>query len=326
MSERTRDATAGVPGDCLPGLAGPDAGLPRVLACFEHAGHQDPTAAWDAFTRTWNWAAPLAAAFPVTVDGAGPVARAVPGGFALSGRWRPPTGDRTDWVAVPVPTVRRQRRTGVGEDGRDLFVLPERTLPRALPGGSGEPEHAATFELTDAFVPAGLATRAAGTALRVEDTLFLRTAVTAMALGAARRVTDALAGLAPDVPADAGPAALSPPASAAELAAVLHDERTALAAALRGLPDSGEVDSSAAEESAVTHLTRVGPMVRHVVVAAYERALPSAGHHEGQSLVHMVEGTSPILQCMRFAVETLPPLGKTTTRKAQHGDERRISG
>ncbi|WP_327111265.1 hypothetical protein OG206_01340 [Streptomyces sp. NBC_01341] len=326
MSERTRDTATGAPSDCLPDLAGPDAGLPRVLERFEFAAHQDPSAAWDAFTRTWNWAAPLAIALPVTADGAGPAARAVPGGFSLSGRWRPSGDEQSGWVALPVPTEGRQGHSGTEEGARNLFVLPERTLPRALSGGSGDPRHAATFELTDVFVAAGLATRTAGTALRAEDTLFFRTAVTAMALGSARRVTDALTGLAPDARADASTAPLSPTASAVELAAVLHDERTALAAALRDLPRSGRTAPSASEEAEVTHLTRVGPMVRHVVVAAYERGLPSAGHHEGQSLVRTVEDTAPILQCMRFAVETLPPLGKTTTRKAQHGDERRISG
>ncbi|MFF4243517.1 hypothetical protein ACFYY2_03475 [Streptomyces sp. NPDC001822] len=314
MSKRSWDAAAGAPGDCLPDLAGPDAGLPRVLERLEHAGHRDPSAAWDVFTRTWNWAAPLATALPVTADGAGPVAQAVPGGFSLSGRWRLPAGVRSDWVALPVPTEPWVERAAAGEGDRDLFVLPERTLPRVLPEGSGEPSHTPAFELTDVFVAAGLATHASGTALRAQDTVFFRTAVTAMALGAARRVTDALAGLPPDAGAGASPAA--PTASAVELAAVLHDERTALAAALQGLPRSGGAVPSASEESAVTHLARVGPMVRHVVVAAYERALPSAGHHDGQALVRMVEDAAPILQCMRFAVETLPPLGKTNTRKA----------
>ncbi|MFE7751319.1 hypothetical protein [Streptomyces sp. NPDC057428] len=324
MSEQSRDVATGALCGRLPDMAGPDEGLPCVLERFELAGHQDPLAAWDAFTRTWNWAALLGTALSV---GAGPVARAVQGGFSLSGTWLRPTGEQSGWFAVPAAAERLQGHVGAGGDP-DLFVIPERTLPRAPSGQDGERGHTSAFELKDVFVAAGLATHATGTALRVEDALFLRTAVTAMALGAARRVTDALAGLAPGAGAGAGEvsAAVSPAASAVELAAVLHDERTALAAVLRGLPRSGRATASVSAEPAAAHLERVGPIVRHIVVAAYERALPSTGHPEGQSLVRTVEDAAPILQCMRFAVETLPPLSKTPTRKAQHGDERRIPG
>jgi hypothetical protein len=67
-------------------MAGPGAGLPRVLERFELVGDQDPVAAWDAFTGTWSWAAPLGTALRLADGGLGPVARRVPGGFSLSGR------------------------------------------------------------------------------------------------------------------------------------------------------------------------------------------------------------------------------------------------
>ena len=54
-------------------------------------------------------------------------------------------------------------------------------------------------------------------------------------------------------------------------------------------------------------------MVRHVVAAAYEQALPLVGSDRQYPLMCVVEGASPILQCMRFAVESLPPHSEIPT-------------
>ncbi|MFI5998394.1 hypothetical protein ACIBAC_41915 [Streptomyces sp. NPDC051362] len=158
--------------------------------------------------------------------------------------------------------------------------------------------------MTDVYVPAGLATHAAGTGLRASEATFFRAAVTAMALGAARRITEALADLTPSRPA-ALPTELSPAASAAELAAVLHDARTALAAELHNMPGTDKAAGSLPEEPADSRLMRVGPTVRQVVAAAYEQALPAAGHYDGHPLEDLVEAATPTLQCMRFAMELM---------------------
>jgi hypothetical protein len=306
VSEPTRYTTTATPG----GLPGPDADLSQVLERFEHAGHRDPAAAWNAFTGTWNWAGLLHTA-PVLADGdPRPAVRSVAGGFLLSGRWRRPTGGRPEWLALPLGADRRQWRERSAEGDRNLFVVPVKALPRALPGPAGTYESEA-FELTDMYVRTGLATHTAGTALRAGDAGFLRVAVTAMALGAARRLTDVVAALAAAT-ADACPEAMATADVAAELAAVLYDERTALAAAVRGIPAAGHARASAVAEPAATLLAQVGTRVRHVVVAAYEQTLPLTGGdgaRQADRAVGLVEDAAPVLQCMRFATERMPPVG-----------------
>ncbi|MBZ9641846.1 hypothetical protein [Streptomyces sp. PSKA30] len=196
-----------------PKLLGPDTGLARVFAFFEAEGHSDPAGAWQALTGTWNWAAPLPTALPRT-DVPGPVARPAPGGCALSGQWRLPPYDPCDgtgpWLALPLAPVR--------DGGPDLFVVASKVLPGDVGAGS-------VFRLEDMYVPAGFVTHSAGEPLRCGDAPFFWTAVTALALGAARRMTDALA-------------APSTAAAAAELAAVLHDERLSLAATVHAAPSA----------------------------------------------------------------------------------------
>jgi len=40
----------------------------------------------------------------------------------------------------------------------------------------------------------------------------------------------------------------------------------------------------------------------------------------------VIEASSPILQQARYATELLPPDDRTSGRKAEHGDDRRIPG
>jgi hypothetical protein len=307
VSKPTRDTTTATPG----GLPGPDADLSQVLERFEHAGHRDPAAAWNAFTGTWNWAALLDTA-PAPVDGDSlPVVRSVAGGFLLSGRWRRPMGGRSEWLALPPGADRRRFRERSAKSDRNLFVVPVRALPRALPGTEGT-HGSVAFELTDMYVGRGLATHTAGTALRAGEADFLRVAVTAMALGAARSLTDVVAALVPAATADACPEAGVTADAAAELAAVLYDERTALAAAVRGIPAAGHTRASAVAEPAATLLAQVGTRVRHVVVAAYEQTLPLTGWdgvRHADRVARLVEDAAPVLQCMRFATERMPPVG-----------------
>jgi len=304
---------------------GPDTGLPRVLDFFELDGYSDPSAAWPAFTRTWNWAAPLATAVPAEGSGVSPVTRPVEGSFALSGQWHVPPGGAGpgQWLVLPLTSTRRRdARSGAG-DTPDLFVVTSEALPRALHGrcavqdadGAGP-----TFRLDGVRVSGGFATHSAGTPLGADDAAFVWTAVAGLAFGAARRLTDALAGLAPSAAVSTGartrsrpPVAVSPAAAAAELAAMLRDERLSLAARLHGAPFAGRVDGSRAVESLAAQVRRASRLVHHVVAAAYERALPLTVDDGRDRLVHLVEESSPMLQYMRFAVELLPPGGQSST-------------
>jgi hypothetical protein len=296
-----------------PKLLGPDTALARVFAFFESEGHSDPAAAWQALTRTWNWSAPLTTAVP-RADSPGPVARPTPGGFALSGQWCLPAHDGTGpWLVLPLAPARYSTA--------DLFVVAAKVLPGGLTGGTGP-----AFRLEDVYVPAGFVTHSAGTPLRAGDAAFLWTTVAALALGTARRMTDVLAAPAAGGAADAPRRPVPSTAVAAELAAVLQDERLSLAAALHGAPSVRQGLPASVEERLAAHVGRAGNTVHHVVAAAYEQALASTWSGGRHPLVNLIEAGSPILQQVRHATELLPPHDRTSPRKAEHGDDRRISG
>jgi hypothetical protein len=72
--------------------------------------------------------------------------------------------------------------------------------------------------------------------------------------------------------------------------------------------------------SGVRHVER-GPepasadLANEVVAAAYEHALPLVGSDGDHPLIRVVEGSAPILHCMRFVVELLPPDDGNSTRE-----------
>ncbi|MFF4354768.1 hypothetical protein [Streptomyces sp. NPDC001530] len=207
--------------------------------------------------------------------------------------------------------------TGTGEP--DLFVVASKALPEE--SGTGT-----VIRLDDMYVPAGFATHSSGAPLRAGDAAFLWTAVTALALGTARRITDVLAapyaGGAASTPHVPAPYA----AAAADVAAVLHDERLSLTATLRDTPSARQGLPAATEKRLAAHVPRAGRAVQHVVAAAYEHALTadwSGGRHP---LVSLIEAGSPTLQQARYTTELLLPRDRTSSRKAEHGDDRRISG
>ncbi|MGP4051800.1 hypothetical protein [Streptomyces sp. 2A115] len=104
-----------------PEVVGPDTALAHVPRFYEHEAHHAPSAAWNAFTATWNWAAPLPAALPA--DHGLPIARSVPGGFSLSGVWRIPSDVRRGpWLALPVADHRQRLGTDTAATGSDVFV------------------------------------------------------------------------------------------------------------------------------------------------------------------------------------------------------------
>ncbi|MFE7753270.1 hypothetical protein [Streptomyces sp. NPDC057428] len=324
MSKLPENTTTTARGD-YPRVVGPDTALPCVLDFFELEGYSDPSAAWGAFTRTWNWAAPLAAAVPAEGLGARPVARPVPEGFVLTGQWHvPPGADLGCWLVLPLTDTRRDATVEVA-NAPDLFVTASRVLPRALRGRHAVADTdvaGPVFRLDDMQVPSGFATYSAGTPLREDDAAFLWTAVTGLAFGAARRLTDALARLAPNTAGPAGthaqsspPAAVGAADAAAELAAVLRDERLHLAARVHGAPLAGHADALCGAEALAAQIRRASHTVHHVVAAAYERALPCTADKGREPLIRLVEECSPILQSMRFAVELLPPGGQSFTRE-----------
>ncbi|WP_331737642.1 hypothetical protein [Streptomyces sp. NBC_00019] len=289
-----------------PTVLGPDSDLAQVFAFFESEGYVNPAAAWPALTRTWNWAAPLTTAVP-RADRPAPTARPVPGGFTLSGQWRRPSYDGTDpWLALPLGPASR--------GGPDLFVV----AAKVLPDGEGAP--GSVFRLEDVYVPAGFVTYSTGEPLRAGDAAFLWTAVTALALGAARCMTDVLTARAKG----AGDTAV--PSAAAELAAVLYDERLSLAAVLHDAPSARQGLPASVEVRLAAQVGRAGTAVHHVVAAAYEHALASGAGTGRHPLVNLIEVCSPILQQVRYATELLLPHDTTSPRKAEHGDDRRISG
>ncbi|WP_395575073.1 hypothetical protein [Streptomyces sp. BK79] len=168
------------------------------------------------------------------------------------------------------------------------------------------------FRLDDVYVPAGFATRSAASALRTDAAAFHWTAVTGMALGVARRLTDTLSAPAP--------------VAAAELAAVLHDERSNLAAALHAASPTGRDGPPDVVEALAEQVGRAVRVVHTLVAASHEHALTAVAKDDRHPLLCVVEGGSPILQHARYAVDLRRPATDISTRKADHGDDRRVSG
>ncbi|WP_338704181.1 hypothetical protein V2W30_40515 (plasmid) [Streptomyces sp. Q6] len=259
-----------------------------MFTACESAGHAAPAEAWQALTGAWSWAAPLPTA-ACHADFPGATARPTPGGFTLSGLWSLPAAEETGlWLALPLPA------SATGEP--DLFVVATKALSGR--GGAGS-----LVRLDDLYVPAGFATHSAGAPLRVGDAAFLWTAVTALALGTARRITDVLA--APH----AGGAASTPQAAATatELATVLHDERLSLAAALHDAPSARKGLPTAVEKRLVARVPRAGRAVQYLVAVAYEHALTADCGGGWHPLLSLIEAGSPILQLARCTTELLPP-------------------
>jgi hypothetical protein len=286
-------------------MLGPDTGLAQVFAFYEERAHDDPSAAWQAFTTAWNWAAPLTTAVPGEDARDRPVARpAVGGGFSLSGLWHLPAHDGTGpWLALPLTVGERPSRPVTATPGGpDLFAVPSKALRgavRAVTGDADVPGPA--FRLEDVHVPTGFVTHAAATPLRAGDAPFVWTAVAAQALGAARRMTGALA--APGTASGAARGPVPSAAVAAELAAALHDERLSL--------------PSSAEERLAARVQRAGNAVHQVVAAAFDHALASCGYAGEHPLVHVMEASAPILQQVRYATQLLPPDDGTSWKGAK---------
>lgn len=328
MSRLPRQVATSTDGDC-PKVLGPDTGLAQVFAFFESAGFSDPSAAWQAFTGIWNWAAPLTTAIPGADVRDRPVVRPVAGGFMLSGPWRLPSHDGTGpWLALPMTADERQSGHATAtRGGPDLFVVPSKVLPGTVRGRAGDGGGSGpVFRLEDVYVPAGFVTHMAGTPLRAGDATFFWTVVTALALGAARRMTDVLAGPAPGTASRTARGPVPHAVVAAELAAELHDERLSLAAALHGAGSARQGVPSSVEKQLAAHAGQAGNAVRHVVAVAYEHAPASGGSGGQHPLMSVIRASSPILQQTRYATELLPPDDRTSPRKAEHGDDRRISG
>ncbi|MET9149120.1 MULTISPECIES: hypothetical protein [unclassified Streptomyces] len=316
MSGLPRRGTADVRGGYLR-IVGPYADPVRVLGFYERDGHSDAPGAWESFTSVWNWAAPLATAVPADPSGAdpsgadasggGPLVRGVAGGFSVSGRWRPPAGAaRGRWLALRLTAHPRGSGEGFGVSDPDVFVVASKALPEPPRDGDAE-EAGAVFRLADVYVPGGFATSSAGTPLGAGDAVFVWAAVSGMAFGAARRLTDTLGGL------EAPGAFVPPAAAAAELAAALHDERLSLAARLHGVSRAAPRERTAATAVLAEQVRRAARLVHQVVSAAYEYGLSTRGSAADDPLISLVDDSTPILQYMRYAVDLLPPDERTPT-------------
>ncbi|PSM42911.1 hypothetical protein C6Y14_12020 [Streptomyces dioscori] len=302
-----------------PTAFGPDSGLAQVLSFFEPEASSFSPAAWQAFTATWNWAAPLATAFPLTDPSGGPAARPVPGGFTLSGRWQlPPRAGTARWLALPLTGGVPQPTHTTTHNGPDLFVLPSKVLTGAVDGSSGDDDMSRpVFRSDGLYVPTGFATYAGGTPLRAEDAAFVWTAAAALALGTARRITYVLAVSAPSGTSPENGGSVPVTVAAAELASVLHDERLSLAAVLQGAPSARQGLSLSAAEKLAAHVRQTVDLVHHVIAVAYERALMSGRDDRQHPLAKLIESGTPILQQARYVTELLPPSDATGCRKVQ---------
>ncbi|MFE9611709.1 hypothetical protein [Streptomyces sp. NPDC006012] len=287
---------------------GPGADPGRVFEAYEHDGYADPGEAWASFTAAWNWASPLPRSVPLAGPDGPPVARPVPGGYALCGQWRLP-GDTAvgPWLALPLaasPEAAREEATGTRPDRPDVFVIASKVLPRQATHGLRAVRSPAgpdtEFRLDDVHVPSGFTTHSAGTALPARDGGFLWTAVAGLALGAANRLTDELAALGPSPVA--GPAA-SPAAAAAELSGLLSAERLGFTAELHNRPGLGQVISLAAREPLADRVRRAARLVHHVVMAAYERAIPFPTDGGHNPLASLVTDSAAILHHLRYTVD-----------------------
>ncbi|MFH8625902.1 hypothetical protein ACH4A8_29115 [Streptomyces vietnamensis] len=110
-----------------------------------------------------------------------------------------------------------------------------------------------------------------------------------------------------------------------ELAAVLHDERLSLAAALIGCPAARDDLPPDVEERLAARTRQAASVVHHVLAEAYQHVLALGGNSDRHPLVAVIEAGTPILQQARYATELLPP-DRTARRKAEHGDDRRVPG
>ncbi|MFE9356350.1 hypothetical protein ACFYPB_19640 [Streptomyces olivaceoviridis] len=276
-------------------------------------------------TSTWNWAAPLPAGVPSTDRIGTPAVRPVPGGYILSGRWRlPSAADAAPWVALPLADGRWPfAGTAAEQNGPDLFVVPAKDLPATgrLPGGRGDSHPASgpasraadVYVPVDVYVPDGLATYTTGKPLFASDAAFHWTAIAALALGAARRATDALEGSVPGATPHPPPASIG---QAAELAAVLHDERLSLAATVHDLPAARHVPPQVMEAGLAQRVRQVAIVVQHVLTQAYQQILSVDTVGDRHHLVSIIEASSPILQQVRYAADILPPADRTPLREA----------
>ncbi|MGW7575894.1 hypothetical protein [Streptomyces sp. NPDC054765] len=283
----------------------------QVFEAYEDEGHFDPGAAWASFTADWNWAAPLPHAVAHSSPEGAPVARPVPGGYALSGRWCLPreTG-AGQWLALPLAGLREagcQNALAIPPDRPDVFVIASKRLPRTTGGGLHAVHFPAdsdiSFRLEDLHVPTGFATHASGTPLSARETSFLWTAVAGMALGAARRLTEELAMLGPSPAVDSLSSAAT---AAAELTALLRHERLGFTAELYNRPGLGQFISLAAREPLVDRVRRAAAVAHHVVTAAYERAIPFFTKDGDHPLESLVVDSAAVLQHLRATVDLLP--------------------
>ncbi|MGW7048846.1 hypothetical protein ACWGDT_40555 [Streptomyces avermitilis] len=299
--------------------------LGKVFAFFEADGYSDPSAAWQAFTGSWNWAASLAAAVPATPYGQGPVARAVDGGFRLSGQWSslPSYHGQGPWLALPLAAATA--------GGPDIFVVSTKVLAGAVHGPAGDVDRPGqTFRLDDTYVPAGFVTRSTGSPLGPQDAAYYWTAIAALALGAARRLTNARAGATALGAMNTVRESVTSTVVAAELAAVLtvekpvtstvvatglaavlHDERSSLAATVHGAFTHRGVPP-VLEERLACQVRRTAAAVDHVVASVYDFALTSDVSDGVDPLTDLIEASAPILQQARYALNILPPGGSTS--------------
>ncbi|MGW1530270.1 hypothetical protein [Streptomyces sp. NPDC002159] len=187
-----------------------------------------------------------------------------------------------------------------------MFVVASKVLPRRTGGGLRVVPFRAhpdlPFRLDNVHVSTGFASHSSGTALSRKDVGFLWTAVVAMGLGAASRLTEELAVLAPGVVAPFH----SPAASAAELSALLRQERLGFVAELYNRVGMGQFISLAAREPLADRVRHAALLVHHVVTSAYEQAIPFPAQSGHNPLESLVADSAAVLQHLRFMVDLLP--------------------
>jgi hypothetical protein len=247
---------------------------------------------------TWNWAAQLPRALPAD---RGAVCHPAEAGYLLSGTWHvTDEARRHRWLTLTAPSGRSADRPAAA-DQPDTFVVATRALPR--PSGP-VPE---VVRLDGLHVPAGFVTGSAARPLGDRDAPFLWTAVTAMALGAARRLAESLPGLAAGAPLADRPGFPVPPQSAAaQLGALTRAEYAALTARLRDGTGASCARPAEFDEVLAAQIRQAGVRVHQVAVAAYEYALSVTEGSGPGPLEALFSDCTALLQHIRYTTEFLP--------------------
>ncbi|SFF81893.1 hypothetical protein SAMN05216251_13070 [Actinacidiphila alni] len=282
--------------------------LPAAFDRYERLGRLDPAGAWSRFNADFNWAAPLTQAVPAIGRPGSVDAVATADGHLLSGLWvLPRQYHRVPWLALrcppPVPGSRTTTTTA-GRTDDALFVVATRAL--TVEGVTGGEAGRPLARLANWYVPLGLTTSATGAAVRIKERTFVRVAVTAMAMGAVRRLVDGITAEAADQ-ADAADRGSQVSRSErvdrereSALAALLDRTRADLRYELGRVVPVADGGRGGRARTVGAAVERAGTVTRAVFAHVRETAVASGRQYGGSSPASLVSASLPLLQHTAF--------------------------